>query len=50
MQIIYEDVNQSGNQKFVDFDENIIDEKFVLPLLNSTIVKIEVMIADENQQ
>ena len=50
VQIVYEDVNLSGNQKFVDFDENVIDEKFVLPLLGSSVVRMEIMIDDENQQ
>lgn len=35
IQIVYEDVTVTGNQKFVDFDENIVDERFILPLLSS---------------
>jgi hypothetical protein len=38
--MIYEDVVVTGNQKFTDFDENVIDEKFIIPLLFSTIVKV----------
>lgn len=30
----------TGTQKFTDFDENVIEEKFVLPLLFSSIVKV----------
>ncbi len=37
----------TGNQKFVDFDENIIEEKFVLPLLFSTVVRVEVWATEE---
>ena len=42
VQLSYEDVMLTGNQKFVDFDENIIDEKFIVPLLTSETAKIEV--------
>ena len=35
IQITYEDVTVTGNQKFVDFDQNIVDERFILPLLSS---------------
>lgn len=35
IQITYEDVVVTGNQKFTDFDENNIDDKLILPLLSS---------------
>lgn len=47
VQIVYEDVVVTGNQKFVDFDENSIDEKFILPLLESEIAKFEVWTAED---
>ena len=37
----------TGTQKFTDFDENVIEEKFVLPLLFSSIVKVEVWTAED---
>lgn len=46
MQIVYEDITVTGNQKFLDFDENIIDERFILPLLSSEQAKLEVWIAE----
>lgn len=46
IQVLYEDVLITGNQKFVDFDENIIDEKFILPLLSSETIKIEIWAAE----
>lgn len=39
-QLVYEDNVLTGTQKFTDFDENVIEEKFVLPLLFSSIVKV----------
>jgi hypothetical protein len=39
-QVVYEDALLTGNQKFTDFDENIIEEKFVLPLLFASTAKI----------
>lgn len=47
VQIVYEDVIVTGNQKFVDFDENIIDEKFILPLLESETAKFEIWVAED---
>jgi hypothetical protein len=38
----------TGNQKFIDFDENIIEEKFVLPLLFSTIIHVEIWVAEDD--
>lgn len=32
----------TGNQKFVDFDENSIDDKLILPLLSSETAKLEI--------
>ena len=46
-QIAYEDTLFTGTQKFTDFDENVIEEKFVLPLLFSSTVKVEVWTAEE---
>ena len=37
----------TGNQKFVDFDENIIDEKIILPLLSSETARFELWVAEE---
>lgn len=42
VQITYEDVVMTGNQKFVDFDENNIDDKLILPLLSSETAKLEI--------
>lgn len=47
IQIVYEDVTVAGNQKFVDFDENSVDERFILPLLSSETAKMELWIAEE---
>lgn len=46
-QLVYEDNVLTGTQKFTDFDENVIEEKFVLPLLFSSIVKVEVWTAED---
>ena len=37
----------TGNQKFTDFDENVIDEKIILPLLSSESAKFELWAAEE---
>jgi hypothetical protein len=37
----------TGNQKFLDFDENVIEEKFIFPLLTSSKAKVEVWTAEE---
>ena len=37
----------TGNQKFTDFDENVIEEKFIIPLLTSSKAKVEVWTAEE---
>lgn len=44
---MYEDTVLTGTQKFTDFDENVIEEKFVLPLLFASIVKVEVWTAED---
>lgn len=46
-QLVYEDTQLTGSQKFTDFDENVVEEKFVLPLLFASIVKVEVWSAEE---
>jgi hypothetical protein len=30
----------TGNQKFLDFDENVIEEKFIIPLLTSSKARV----------
>jgi len=45
--LVYEDNILSGTHKFTDFDENVIEEKFVLPLLFSSVVKVEIWTAEE---
>lgn len=46
-QLVYEDTLLTGSQKFTDFDENVVEEKFVVPLLFSNVVKVEVWSAEE---
>lgn len=46
-QLVYEDTLLTGSQKFTDFDENVVEEKFVVPLLFSSSVKVEVWSAEE---
>jgi hypothetical protein len=47
-QLVYEDTVLTGTQKFTDFDENLIEEKFVLPLLFSNSIKVELWSAEED--
>jgi len=46
-QLVYEDTTLTGSQKFTDFDDNVIEEKFVLPLLFSSAVKVEIWTAED---
>lgn len=43
LQLCYEDITMTGNQKSTEFDESTIDEKFVIPLLSSNKAKFEIM-------
>lgn len=46
LQLSYEDVVVTGNHKYVDFDENLIEEKFIIPLLTSSKAKLEIWTAE----
>ena len=37
----------AGNQKFVDFDENNIEDKLILPLLSSETAKLEIWTVED---
>lgn len=45
--VVYEDEVHTGNHKLLDFEDTIINDKFILPLLLTTTVRVEIWTVEE---